>query len=210
MNDNTAGRGTNPVAVLAAMLQAVAESADGSQGRQLWASLARLLNIRSSAGTSGEVAGAAELAALRQEPGDTDRAQALARVLLARAAYDGRFRNALNDWRGQRPIQALERSVSGHWQAGAVGSLSASREHESRDENATSSQVIMKRISDLMVRLGGSDKFILAQVPQERTRFTQMANILLTTAGTASLSMIFALHDGVKTPLAVAILIGLI
>ena len=47
-------------------------------------------------------------------------------------------------------------------------------------------------------------------MPQERTRFTQMAGVLLTTAGMAVLSMTFALHDGVKVALAVAIVLGLL
>ena len=68
----------------------------------------------------------------------------------------------------------------------------------------------MKRVSDFMAWLGGGDRELLAQVPQERTRFTQMAGVLLTTAGIAVLSMTFALHDGVKVPLAVAIVLGLL
>jgi Domain of unknown function (DUF4407) len=68
----------------------------------------------------------------------------------------------------------------------------------------------MKRVSDFMAWLGGGDKELLAQVPQERARFTQMAGVLLTTAGIAVLSMTFALRDGVKVPLAAAIVLGLL
>ena len=68
----------------------------------------------------------------------------------------------------------------------------------------------MKRVSDFMAWLGGGDKELLAQVPQERTRFTQMAGVLLTTSGIAVLSMTFALHDGVKVALAAAIVLGLL
>ena len=50
---------------------------------------------------------------------------------------------------------------------------------------------------------------ILAQAPgYERTRFIQMAIVLLTTSGIGTLSMMFALHDGVHTSLAVAIIGG--
>ena len=69
---------------------------------------------------------------------------------------------------------------------------------------------MMKRVSDFMAWLGGGDKELLTQVPQERTRFTQMAGVLLTTAGIAVLSMTFALHDGVKVTLAAAIVLGLL
>ena len=210
MNDSAAGLWANPVAVLAGLLHVLAESADGRQGRQLWDSLVGIVDIQSGSHTSDEAVGAAELAALRQEPGDADRAEALARALLARAADDERFRSALNDWRGQRLIQALERSASVHPQAGAVGPLSASRKQESSDSNITRQHAIMNRIGDFMVWLGGGNKSILVQVPQERPRFAQMAGVMLTTAGMASLSMIFALRDGVNAPLTAAILFGLV
>ena len=64
---------------------------------------------------------------------------------------------------------------------------------------------------DFLAWLGGADLKILAKVPgSERTRFVQMAIVLLTTAGIGTLSMMFALHDGVHTPLAVAIIGGLV
>jgi len=68
----------------------------------------------------------------------------------------------------------------------------------------------MKRVSDFMAWLGGGDQELLAQVPQERTRFTQMAGVLLTTSGIAVFSMTFALHDGVKVAPAGAIVLGLL
>ena len=46
-------------------------------------------------------------------------------------------------------------------------------------------------------------------VPQERSRFVQMALVLLTTLGIAMVSMIFAMNDGIKVPLAVAIVAGI-
>ncbi len=69
----------------------------------------------------------------------------------------------------------------------------------------------MKRtsIGDSLAWLGGGDKDILAMVPQERSRFVQMALVLLTTSGIAMVSMIFAMNDGIKVPLAVAIVAGI-
>jgi hypothetical protein len=64
---------------------------------------------------------------------------------------------------------------------------------------------------DFLAWLGGADLEVLAKVPgSERTRFIQMAIVLLTTAGIGTLSMMFALHDGVHTPLAVAVIGGLV
>jgi hypothetical protein len=64
---------------------------------------------------------------------------------------------------------------------------------------------------DFLAWLGGADLKILAQAPgYERTRFIQMAIVLLTTSGIGTLSMMFALHNGVGTPLAVAIIGGLV
>jgi hypothetical protein len=64
---------------------------------------------------------------------------------------------------------------------------------------------------DFLAWLGGADLKILAQAPgYERTRFIQMAIVLLTTSGIGTLSMMFALHDGVHTPLAVAIVGGFV
>ncbi len=61
-----------------------------------------------------------------------------------------------------------------------------------------------------MAWLGGGDQAILEQVPQERAQFVQMAGVLLTTAGIAVVSMTFALYDGVKAPLAAAVILGLL
>jgi hypothetical protein len=66
------------------------------------------------------------------------------------------------------------------------------------------------RVSDFMARVGGGDKAILAEVPQDRMRFIQMAGVLFTTSGIAALSMMFALHNGVKAPLWAAVALGLI
>ncbi len=68
----------------------------------------------------------------------------------------------------------------------------------------------LKRAGDFTAWLGGGDAAVLAEVPQERGRFSQMAGVLLTTAGIAVLSMTFALHDGIKAPLAAAVVLGLL
>jgi Domain of unknown function (DUF4407) len=67
-----------------------------------------------------------------------------------------------------------------------------------------------RRPADVMASLGGGDLAILERAPQERARFVQMAGVLLTTAGIAVVSMIFALRYGVKAPLAAAIVLGLL
>ena len=67
-----------------------------------------------------------------------------------------------------------------------------------------------KRAGDFMAWLGGGDPAVLTEVPQERGRFSQMAGVLLTTAGIAVLSMTFALHDGINAPLAPAVVLGLL
>lgn len=58
--------------------------------------------------------------------------------------------------------------------------------------------------------LGGANNDILDTVPTERARYVQMALVLLTTCGIGTLSMMFALDDGVHTPLAVAIAGGIL
>jgi hypothetical protein len=69
---------------------------------------------------------------------------------------------------------------------------------------------MIRRAADVMASLGGGDLAVLEQVPQERARFVQMAGVLLTTAGVAVISMIFALRYGVKAPLAAAVVLGLL
>jgi Domain of unknown function (DUF4407) len=65
--------------------------------------------------------------------------------------------------------------------------------------------------SDFLAWLGGADLEVLAQAPgYERARFVQMAVVLLTTSGIGTLSMMFALHDGVRISLAAAIIGGLV
>jgi Domain of unknown function (DUF4407) len=64
---------------------------------------------------------------------------------------------------------------------------------------------------DFLAWLGGGDLEILARAPgSERTRFIQMAIVLLTTSGIGALSMTFALHNGVQTSLVVAVVGGFV
>jgi hypothetical protein len=65
-------------------------------------------------------------------------------------------------------------------------------------------------MSDVLARLGGADLDVLRRVPWARSRFGQMALVLLSTAGVAVVSMSFALHDGVKAPWTRAVLLGLL
>jgi hypothetical protein len=66
----------------------------------------------------------------------------------------------------------------------------------------------IKGPGDFLAWLGGAELKVLAQVPTERTRFVQMAMVLLTTAGIGCLSMMFALHDGVHLATWVAVIGG--
>jgi uncharacterized protein DUF4407 len=68
---------------------------------------------------------------------------------------------------------------------------------------------VIKRIGDFLAWLGGADDTALKQVPAERMRFAQLAGVLLTTASIAALSMMFALHDGLKLPWTAAVIVGL-
>jgi Domain of unknown function (DUF4407) len=63
---------------------------------------------------------------------------------------------------------------------------------------------VKARLGDLLVWLSGGDREILKAVPQERTKFTQQALVLLTTSSVASLSMFFALRDSLNAPLVAA------
>jgi hypothetical protein len=67
-----------------------------------------------------------------------------------------------------------------------------------------------KGAGDRLAWLGGADLEVLDQVPHERARFVQMAIVLLTTSGIGTLSMMFALHDGVHVSLTVAVVGGLV
>ena len=120
MSDSIARDGNDPVAALAALLHSLAQQADGTRGRRRWDSLARLVSTPGGSDAGGEAAGAAELAALRQEHDDTGRSEALARVLRARAVGDEEFLSAFNHWRSQKQILAVERRVTESLHAAAA------------------------------------------------------------------------------------------
>lgn len=67
----------------------------------------------------------------------------------------------------------------------------------------------MTGMGGFLAWLGGGDRDILAEVPQERSRFVQMALVLLTTSSIAMVSMMFAMYNGVGVPLAAAVLVGI-
>ncbi|WP_223767886.1 hypothetical protein [Streptomyces huiliensis] len=86
---------------------ALAGGAGGEAGRQVWQGLASLVRRPFRHGDDGspepdpslQVSTAQpELTALRDAPGDPDRAQALVTALGVRAALDARFRRDLDEW----------------------------------------------------------------------------------------------------------------
>jgi hypothetical protein len=92
---------------IGAVLAAIAGGAGGALGGQLWRGISALVRRPfRSAHSAGDPpvalsSGVAELAALEQAPTDERRAAALAEVLVARAAADGEFRDALQAWWAQ-------------------------------------------------------------------------------------------------------------
>jgi hypothetical protein len=97
------GGGTDPVTV-GAVLLAMSTGVSEALGGQLWAGVVSLVRRPQHGGKepAGEVAAAesgdAELIALQGSPGDQRKAVALAEVLLARAAADPGFDQALRAW----------------------------------------------------------------------------------------------------------------
>jgi hypothetical protein len=107
----------DPVTV-GAVLLAVATGVSEALGGQLWAGVVSLVRRprRGAKGPAGELpasgSGEVELIALQHSPGDQDKAVALAAVLLARAAEDGEFERALQQWWEQAaPVREKTRSV---------------------------------------------------------------------------------------------------
>ncbi len=68
----------------------------------------------------------------------------------------------------------------------------------------------MRQLGNLLARLGGANIAVLDQVPEERSRFIQMGLVLLSTAGLATLSMTYALIDGLRATMAVALSLGIV
>jgi hypothetical protein len=105
-------------------------------GGQLWEGLARLIRlpVHRVVTESGDTpvgttvrTGDGDLAALRQAPGNRDRATSLAQILLARSGADEEFRRALEHWWEQaEPIRAsagtgnVINTISGGSQYGPV------------------------------------------------------------------------------------------
>jgi tetratricopeptide (TPR) repeat protein len=93
----------DPVTI-GAVLVVIAGSAGGTLGSQAWAEVGALLRRPSrpagaaTAITAALPLGLAELSALEQAPADKQQAVALAEVLVARAAADAGFREALEAW----------------------------------------------------------------------------------------------------------------
>jgi hypothetical protein len=125
----------DPVTI-GAVLLAIVSGVGGKLGEQLWegvVSLVRHSFRRRTAGGAESAAstvtvppsGEAELAALRQDPGDQHKAVALAQALLARSGSDDEFRRALESWWQQaEPIRAsignVTNTISGGTQHGPV------------------------------------------------------------------------------------------
>ncbi len=92
-------------AVAVQLLMAFAGSAAGAAGQQTWQSLRALVLRRPEGEQEGEGAGGedtgglSELTALAEEPGNEDRAHALAQALAARAGRDPGFARRLAAWR---------------------------------------------------------------------------------------------------------------
>jgi hypothetical protein len=114
MSDDGLTGSVSRVAALAALLEAIAGIAGHPAGSGCGESLARLINTPATGNPGQVVPGAAELAALRERPGDSDRARALAQAMLLRAAGeagDPAFRRKLADWRRERQTKELESLV---------------------------------------------------------------------------------------------------
>jgi len=116
--------------MLGAVVLAVVTGASEALGGQLLERLSSLVKrpSRRRAAAGGQVpvsSGEAELAVLRQDPGDQRTAVALAEVLLARAGDDSEFGQALRQWWAQAgPVRAslgdVTNTVSGGTQYGPV------------------------------------------------------------------------------------------
>lgn len=120
----------DPVTI-GAVLLAVITGTSEALGAQLWAGMVSLvrrpLRRKSAAGSDvAVVSGEAELAALQQAPDSQQEAVALAERLLARAATDEEFDQALNSWWEQaepvrvRIANTVMNTISGGTQQGPV------------------------------------------------------------------------------------------
>ena len=141
--------GVDQVDALAAILGRVAEMADGVHGGQLWESLAAVIRMPVVTGATGRT----EFGALRRVPGDKQVARELALVLLARANADDSFREAVSRWRGQKEIEATERSLLGA--ARSASASSPARETSNQEDSKPQKSRWRARLRDLQGRLSG-------------------------------------------------------
>jgi hypothetical protein len=122
----------DPVTI-GAVLLAIVSGAGGQLGTQLWEGVVSLVRrpFHSKATARGDPTaavvptGEAELAALRQAPGDQQKAVALAETLLAKSSSDDEFRRALESWWQQAEpicvsIGNVTNTISGGTQHGPV------------------------------------------------------------------------------------------
>jgi hypothetical protein len=121
----------NPITI-GAVLLAVITGTSEALGSQLWQGMVSLvrrpLRRKPASGTDAAAmpSGEVELAAMQQAPSDQQLAVALAERLLARAAADAEFGQALNDWWDQaEPVRArlgitVTNTISGGTQYGPV------------------------------------------------------------------------------------------
>jgi hypothetical protein len=106
-------------AVAVQLLMAFAGSAAGAAGQQTWQSLRALVLRRPEGEQEGEGAGGedtgglGELTALAEEPGNEDRAHALAQALAARAGRDPGFARRLAAWRQEAEAAGGVRTGAG-------------------------------------------------------------------------------------------------
>ncbi|MFC4606253.1 hypothetical protein ACFO9E_00185 [Streptomyces maoxianensis] len=106
-------------AIAVQLLMALAGSAAGAAGQQAWQSLRVLVLRRSEGDQEGEgaggedIGGLGELTALAEEPGDEERAHALAAALAARAGRDPGFAQRLQAWRQEAEAERGVRTGAG-------------------------------------------------------------------------------------------------
>lgn len=115
LTDGVRGAVMDPIS--AAALAALAGGVGGEAGRHAWQALSALIRrpFRQGEADGAPVvsSGEAELTALTQDPGETERAQRLSTALAVRAALDAEFRLALESWwRRAEPVSASQGAVT--------------------------------------------------------------------------------------------------
>lgn len=69
---------------------------------------------------------------------------------------------------------------------------------------------LQNRPRDLLARLAGAQPAVLAKTPVDRTRFTAMGGVLISTAAVATVSAVYALSAAVGLPVWAAVVAGLL